>query len=76
MNGKKTMNDGIAVKCSILRLFRKKESTEKKEKGRKFENIYVKFKDDCVEMSDWEDFRMLIYIPYTEIEKIEWVEKK
>lgn len=48
--------------------------TRKKEKILTFENVYVKVKPDAVDISDYEDFRFLMYFPFDEIKKYEVVE--
>lgn len=61
--------NGIAKKYAAIGLVIKKY-------GRKdYPNVYVKFKKDCIEFSDWEDFRILMYIPYSELKNVELKEK-
>lgn len=42
--------------------------------GRKFTNFLVRFKGNHVEFSDREDFMVLWYIPYNELEAVEGIE--
>lgn len=43
---------------------------------KRYFNIYVRYKETCIELSDYPDFRVLMYIPYSEIEKIEFEENE
>jgi hypothetical protein len=43
--------------------------TRKKEKLLTFENIYIKVKPDAIDISDYEDFRFLMYFPLDEVKK-------
>ena len=42
--------------------------TRKKEKLT-YENVYVKVKPDAIDISDYEDFRFLMFFPFDEIKK-------
>lgn len=65
MKAMKIVNNGIAKKYAMIDLVMKKH-------GRKeFPNVYVKFKEDCIEFSDCEDFRVLMYVSYSELQNVE-----
>ena len=65
----KVKNNGIAKKYVMVDLSVKKQ-------GRKeFPDVYVKFKEDCIEFSDWEDFRILMYVPYSDLQNVELKEE-
>ena len=65
----KVINNGIAKKYAMMDLFVKNHGQKK------FPNVYVKFKENCIEFSCWEDFRILMYVPYTELKSVELEEK-
>ena len=52
-----------------IRKIKKIVITRKKEKMLTFENVYIKVKPDAIDISDWEDFRLLMYFPLDEIKK-------
>ena len=52
-----------------IRKIRKIVITRKKEKLLTFENIYIKVKPDAIDISDYEDFRFLMYFPLDEVKK-------
>ena len=61
----KVPNNGIAKRYAMMDLVMKKH-------GRKeFPNVYVKFKEDCIEFSDCEDFHFLMYVSYSELQNVE-----
>ena len=63
------VNNGLAKRYTMIDLHIKKQ-------GRKeFPNVYVKFKEDCIEFSDWEDFRILMYVQYSDLRKVELKEE-
>lgn len=65
----KVINNGIVKRYAMIDLSMKKH-------GRKeFPDVYVKFKEDCIEFSDCEDFHILMYIPYSDLENVELKEK-
>ena len=69
MKPMKVVNNGIAKKYAMVDLVMKKH-------GRKeFPNVYVKFKEDCIEFSDCEDFNILMYIPYSDLVNVELKEE-
>jgi len=46
-----------------------------KKKGKvEYRHMYTRFKSDCIELSEKDDFRILMYIPYSEITKMKWDE--
>ena len=57
-----------------IRKIQKIVITRKKEKLLTFENIYIKIKPDAIDVSDYEDFRFLMYFPLDEVKKFEIVE--
>ena len=69
MKPMKVVNNGVAKKYAIVDL------SVKKQGRKKFPDVYVKFKEDCIEFSDWEDFHILMYIPYSELRNVELKEK-
>ena len=59
----KTIND--------IRKIQKIVITTKKEKILTFKDVYIKFKPDAIDISDWEDFRFLMFFPLDEMKKFE-----
>ena len=43
---------------------------------KEYNNINVRFTKDSVELSDYEDFRVLMYVQYSSIESMEWKENE
>lgn len=65
MKPKEVINNGIAKRYAMMDLVTKKH-------GRKeYPNVYVKIKEDCIEFSDCEDFHILMYVSYSELETVE-----
>lgn len=63
------VNNGLAKRYAMLDLHIKKQ-------GRKeFPNVYVKFKEDCIEFSDCEDFHFLMYVQYSDLQSVELIEE-
>ena len=52
-----------------IRKIRKIVITRKKEKLLTFKDIYIKIKPDSIDISDYEDFRFLMYFPLDEVKK-------
>ena len=52
-----------------IRKIKKIVITRKKEKMLTFENVYIKVKPDAIDISDYEDFRFLMYFPLDEVKK-------
>ena len=52
-----------------IRKIQKIVITRKKEKLLTFENVYINVKPDAIDISDYEDFRFLMYFPLDEIKK-------
>lgn len=52
-----------------IRKIKKIVITRKKEKLLTFTDIYIKVKPDSIDISDYEDFRVLMYFPLDEIKK-------
>ena len=57
-----------------IRKIKKIVITRKKEKMLTFENVYIKVKPDAIDISDYEDFRLLMYFPFDEIKEYKIVE--
>ena len=54
-----------------IRKIQKIVITRKKEKLLTFENVYINVKPDAIDISDYEDFRFLMYFPLDEVKKFE-----
>lgn len=54
-----------------IRKIRKIVITGKKEKTLTFKDVYINFKPDAIDISDYEDFRFLMYFPLDEVKKFE-----
>ena len=52
-----------------IRKIQKIVITRKKEKLLTFENVYINVKPDAIDISDYEDFRFLMYFPLDEVKK-------
>lgn len=83
MNNQKKKPDGVARLYSVfvLSLKPKKERTNGRArelvKGtdvKAFRNIYVRFRNDSVELSDWKNFRRFMYAPCSEVLQMNWEE--
>lgn len=57
-----------------IRKIQKIVITRKKEKLLTFEDVYIKVKPNAIDISDYEDFRVLMYFPLDEVKKFEIVE--
>jgi len=62
LGSKMKNNDGIRKIHKIV-------ITRKKEKMLTFEDVYIKVKPDAIDISDYEDFRFLMYFPLDEVKK-------
>lgn len=54
-----------------IRKIQKIVITRKKEKLLTFEDVYINLKPNAIDISDYEDFRVLMYFPLDEVKKFE-----
>ena len=70
MKAIKILNNGVAKKYAKITLFVKKFGK------REFPNVYVKFKENCIDFSDYEDFHFLMYVLYSNLQNVELIENE
>ena len=74
MNRIISYSEGKMENINEIRKIQKLVITRKKEKLLTFKNIYIKIKPDAIDISDYEDFRLLMYFPLDEVKKFVIVE--